>query len=208
MSVISNCQTRSTPNPNKNLGFPSHEGRTLLRRLWCKNGLGVVYWSSMGMCNSNNAFMSLGCKNVISNCHTRHTVNPKYDLWPSFFTSLYVVSRLRRNYGVGVIRLFLSGTALEGVLLALWACIDVRVYLRGETARAATQKLPPREHTHMAALFTNTILAFRRERQVRYYVTTPKRIASLPASRRAAPPTLGQSSWMLFSSVPLLEVKN
>lgn len=72
--------------------------------------------------------------------------------------------RLGRNYGVRVIRLCLSGTGPEGELLALRACIDVRVYLRGETARAVTQKLPPREYTHMAALFTNTILAFRRER--------------------------------------------
>lgn len=62
-----------------------------------------------------------------------------------------------------MIRLCLSGTRPEGVLLALRACIDVRVYLRGEAARAATQKLPPRERMHMAALFTNTILAFRGE---------------------------------------------
>lgn len=39
--------------------------------------------------------------------------------------------------------------------------IDVRVYLGGEAARAATQKLSPRDHSHMDALFTNTILAFR-----------------------------------------------
>lgn len=100
---------------------------------------------------------------------------------------------LKRDYGVSVIRLCVSGTGPEGVLLAL-QCIDVRVYLGGETARAVTQKLPPREHTHMAALFTNT----RPEREVRCYVTASKRIASLPASRRAAAPTRGQPAWKLW----------
>lgn len=66
----------------------------------------------------------------------------------------YVV---RCNYGV--IR-FRSGTPPEGPSLALRLRIDVRVYLGGEAARAATQKLSPRDHSHMDALFTNTILAF------------------------------------------------
>lgn len=65
------------------------------------------------------------------------------------------------NSGERVIRPCLTGTWPWGVSLALCPCIDVRVYLRGETARAATQKPPPREHARMAALFTNTIQAFR-----------------------------------------------
>lgn len=48
-------------------------------------------------------------------------------------------------------------------MLAVWVYIDVRVYLWDETARAATQKPSPRDHSHMDALFTNTILPFRGE---------------------------------------------
>lgn len=93
LSVINNCQTRSTPYPNKNFGFPHHEGPTLLKRLWCNYGLRAVYWSSLEFCTSNNIFMSLNYKSVISNCHIRYTENPKYDSWPSFSTRPCVVSR-------------------------------------------------------------------------------------------------------------------
>lgn len=108
------------------------------------------------------------CKVAIMILWVWHTKNflpliPNLTLGLLLPVSRALLAELRRNYGARVIRRCLSGTGPEGVVLALWACIDVRVYLRGETARAATQKLPPREHTHMAVLFTNTLLAFHGE---------------------------------------------
>lgn len=55
----------------------------------------------------------------------------------------------------------------------------------------------------MAFLFTNSILGIPlRGKQARCYVIAIKQIASLPASRQADPPTLGQSaSVVAFASL-------
>lgn len=93
MLVINNCLTRSTLTPNKNLGFPSHEGLSLSKRVCCNCGLRVDYWSPLGLCYVNNVFMSPTYKNVVSHRRTRRIVNPKWDSWPPFSTGPRVVSR-------------------------------------------------------------------------------------------------------------------
>lgn len=53
-------------------------------------------------------------------------------------------------------------------------------------------------HAHGRSVYKHYPGIPRPEREVRCYVTTSKRIASLPASRRAAAPTLRQPAWKLW----------
>lgn len=117
--------------------------------------------------------MNLRCKSVICNRNTT-----SYKTWTPNVTRRFplppgcaLLAELRRNYGVRVIRLCLSGTEMEGVLLALRACIDVRVYLRGETARAKASSTWL--YAHGRSVYKHYPGILLRERRVSCYVTGP-----------------------------------
>lgn len=199
MSVINICQTRFSPNPNKNLSSVSHEGPALLKRLWCDYGLGVVYWSSLELCNVNNVFMSLTCKNVISNCLIGYSANRKYDAWPSSSTRPRAVGRaeawLWSESDKALFEWHAAGGSVAGPA-SMYRCQGLP---QGWGSEGSDSKASSTwAHAHGRSVYKHHPGILQRERQVRCYVTTPKRIASLPAARRAASPTLGQSSWMLF----------
>ena len=128
----------------------------------------------------------------------RHFGNPEHDSWPSFSTRRCVVSRaeawLRSECDKALCEW--HGAGGSAARPAMYRCQGLP---QGWDSEGSDSKASSTwAHAHGRSVYKHYPGIPRPEREVRCYVTSSKRIASLPASRRAAAPTLGQPAWKLW----------